>query len=176
MEDMIQFIFGMVTMIGVAAIVTLVVGIVKVFKTSKQINNLWSSIDSQNTSIWQSHEDIRRIFEEDFRSVTARFDEVHRTINANFDEHERRIDQAIVELNDRIDDIDSSHSSETEEASREVTELIEDVTDALRDDINTLRDEIEEKARNSQSYIDSRFDKFEAKMTAEKAAKKVLKG
>lgn len=190
MEDMTQFIFGMVTMIGVAAIVTLVVGIVKVFKANTQIKHLWSSIDSQNNSMWQERENTRRVFEEDFRLINSRIDEVHRTIDSNFNEIDRRVDHAIENVNDRIDDIESSIENvndkvndiessvedTTSKASENIVELIDDLTEDLRDDINSLRDDIEEKARNSQSYIDSRFDKFEAKMTAEKAAKKVLKG
>jgi hypothetical protein len=54
---------------------------------------------------------------------------------------------------------------------------------ALGAEISLLKDEMEENARNSQSYLDSRLDKLEAKLTnsAEKsvektATKKVLKG
>lgn len=173
---MTQFIFGMVTMIGVAAIVTLVVGIVKVFKASTQIKNIWSAIDSQNNSMWQERENTRRVFEEDFRLINSRIDEVYRTIDSNFNEIDRRVDQAIEELNDRMDDIESNLSSEIEKTSKEGVELVDDLREDLTDEINALRDDLEEKARNSQSYIDSRFDKFEAKMTAEKVDKKVLKG
>ena len=176
MEDITQFIFGMVTMIGVAAIVTLVVGIVKVVKANTQIKHLWSAIDSQNNSMWQERENTHRTFEENFRLINSRIDEVHRTIDTNFNEIDRRVDHAIEELNDRMDDIESNLSSEIEKASKEGVELVDDLREDLTDEINALRDDLEEKARNSQSYIDSRFDKFEAKMTAEKADKKVLKG
>lgn len=102
--ETLSFAFGILTMFAVMLVVAVVVGIVKVYKQSKQITNLENALGHVDQNLCRNIDDvamsIHRTMEESDRSCAHSFDELHRRI----DEVEKYLRQ---EINDRSHHLDT---------------------------------------------------------------------
>jgi uncharacterized protein YoxC len=207
MEQIMPFIFGMLTIIGIAAAVIIVVGIVKIFKQNSRfrevestIERIWSHIDSNNrersdqihrsfTSLVKSIDDCHIELSKRIESVESdlnrRLGEDVSMINQDVDNLDSsigtRIDDLCSEIDSRFDDVKKLLDTEIESVAEQLESLSESITEgdlevaqAASDAIANAHRDIEEKARNTASYIDSRIDKVREEFAPSK--KELLKG
>jgi uncharacterized protein YdhG (YjbR/CyaY superfamily) len=187
MEEVMNFIYGMLTMVGIATIVTVVIGMSKIVKLTKQQNQLWHAFDNQNNSTWAEFENVRRVVSEEDSMLHRRIDEVGKEVFESFRKEtneitavlETRRAQSLESITKQIENLENQIESVIDtvnDINAELTESINEEVDALTESINIVSESVEDSARNSQMYLDSKLIELEAKLTSEKANKKVLKG
>ena len=197
MEQIMPFIFGMLTMIGAVAATIIVVGIVKIFKQSahvrlvnSEIDKIWPAMDSNNVSMHTRTSNVEQVM---YRSIESSHAELQRRIDELSLHLEKLVEDETATIDRRIDNVDSSLGSRIDDVSEEINDRFDDVNDQITDLTETVTDgdlevaqaassaienvyrDMEEKAKNSQSYIDSRIDKLDEKFSAGKT-KELLKG
>lgn len=145
--ETLSFVLGLLTIASAAVLAGVVVGLLKIVKVAKQVNDLQLRLDQETQNIYRemqaSHEAVWRQFECCGKDVTL----VERTIM-------QRIDKEIEDTHRHIHD--------------EVA-YIRRHEDALEDSLHRNIDE-------TRRYIDSRIDKVVASGTIVEPKRQVIKG
>ncbi|NBW57910.1 hypothetical protein EBR43_09075 [bacterium] len=92
MEQIMPFIFGMLTIIGIAAAATIVVGIVKIFKQTIRFRHLDHSIECIWSHMSRSQDDVSK-------TIDTKISEIYRSI----DLLEERLSNQLSAIEDCID-------------------------------------------------------------------------
>ena len=108
-----SFILGMLTIIGMAAAVVIVLGLVKIYKQVKKVENL-------ENSMFREFEHTHRTISENSNEIHQRIDHVNRDINQYIDHIEKHIFKSIEEekrdtisyIDSRIDKLQSNKTKE----------------------------------------------------------------
>ena len=190
------FIFGMLTMIGIAAAAIIVVGIVKIFKQTYRVRNvestierIWSTMDTKENNVYKT---IDAAFAEIYRKIDSieeglsrRVHELGHCIDERVSKEvdciNLRIDNLETAINTQFEDVYGEIDSKAEYVEEQISNLEQSMTDgdlevaqAASDAIANAHRDFEEKARNTSSYIDSRIDKVREEFSSTK--KELLKG
>jgi hypothetical protein len=141
--ETLSFILGMLTIIGMAAAVLLVVGTVKNYRLTNKVK-LLQQIHSDGI------DGVYRTMHEMFREVELRHEERFREVTNQIEKMQVDVFDNIHLLEDNVD--------------RQVDRVRSDYQRAIEDVINM----VDETERGCKSYTDSRIDKFQSNKEATK--------
>lgn len=106
--ETLSFAFGVITVLGLAVTSVVIVGIVKVFKMEKQIqeNQRWNDASYRELSEQLSNEIsiISNVIGEDRTELNDRIDEVYRCIDSRFDKFENKFNSRVESAREILND------------------------------------------------------------------------
>jgi len=92
--ETLSFAFGMLTVIGVALVTAVVVGIVKVLKMEKRMHELQRWHESDNMTMHQrisnEYEAINRVMSDERKEMNDRIDHLNSYVDSRFDKMENK--------------------------------------------------------------------------------------
>jgi hypothetical protein len=95
--ETLSFAFGVLTIIGVALVTAVVVGMVKVVKMQNQLEGLEKWVSDSESNIMRELENressLSRILSEDRRELNHRIDETYRYVDSRFDKMENKLSE-----------------------------------------------------------------------------------
>jgi biopolymer transport protein ExbB/TolQ len=97
MNTQLAFAFGMLAMVAITMLVVIVVGMVKVIKLGKQVDNLQRELENTTT-------DTHRRIDEEIHSVRHEIEVIHRRFDDVYSIVDKRMNDMHSETHRRIDD------------------------------------------------------------------------
>ncbi len=139
--ETIHFVLGLLTMVSIALVVGIVVGMLKISKLTNQVNNLSVKLD-------RDLDDMNRHMDSSIQTVWRQFDDTGRDITMVERTIMQRIDNEFENTSRRLD-------REIEEAHRHIEQEVQAIHQHEHEIEQSIHRDIEETRR----YIDSRIDK-----------------
>jgi uncharacterized membrane-anchored protein YhcB (DUF1043 family) len=139
--ETIHFVLGLLTMVSIALVVGIVVGMLKIGKLTNQVNSLSvkldRDLDDMNRHMDSGLQTVWRQFEDTGRDITMVERTIMQRIDSEFENTSRRLDREI------------------EEAHRHIEQEVQAIHQHEHEIEQSIHRDIEETRR----YIDSRIDK-----------------
>jgi len=139
--ETIHFVLGLLTMVSIALVVGIVVGMLKISRLTNQVNNLSARLDGEINSLYHTIEADKQTFWRQFEDTGRDITMVERTVM-------QRIDNEFENTSRRLD-------REIEQAHRHIEQEVQAIHQHEHEVEQSIHRDIEETRR----YIDSRIDK-----------------